>query len=66
MLGILITTFLVAYCAHTWYAWRRLSHIPGPFFAAFTKLWMVRQSMKRRQPYAFKQANDRYGQVIFD
>ena len=54
---------LIVYFIHEWYTWRQLSHVPGPFWAAFTKLWMVRQSLKRRQPYAFKEANERYGKI---
>ncbi|PSN69465.1 cytochrome P450 [Corynespora cassiicola Philippines] len=43
--------------------WRRLSHIPGPFWAAFTKAWMVKESLRGRQPTAFKDVNDKYGSL---
>jgi hypothetical protein len=43
--------------------WRRLSHVPGPFWAAFSKYWMVRESLKGRQPQAIKQMNDEYGEA---
>lgn len=58
-----ITALIVGYSIRAWHEWRRLSHVPGPFVAAFTKLWLVFQSSKRRQPYAFKEANDRYGET---
>jgi hypothetical protein len=44
--------------------WYRLSHVPGPFWAAFSKYWMVKESLKGRQPTAIKEANDRYGTVL--
>ncbi|KAF2008622.1 cytochrome P450 [Aaosphaeria arxii CBS 175.79] len=43
--------------------WYRLSHIPGPFWAAFSKGWMVRESLKGRQPAAIKDVTDRYGSL---
>jgi hypothetical protein len=44
--------------------WYRLSHVPGPFWAAFSKYWMVKESLKGRQPTAIKEANDRYGNIF--
>ena len=52
------------YLVYTWYEWRRLSHVPGPMWASLTKLWMVRQSLRRRQPFAFKEAHATYGTKI--
>ena len=43
------------------HAWYRLSHVPGPFWAAFSKYWMVRQSLIGQQPYAIQAANEKYG-----
>ncbi|UPX20608.1 uncharacterized protein EKO05_0010836 [Ascochyta rabiei] len=64
ILVALIGTSLIAYFVLVWYEWRRLSHVPGPLWAGFTKLWMVYQSQQRRQPHAFKEANDRYGPLV--
>lgn len=50
--------------AYLWYEWRWLSHVPGPFWASLTKFWLVRQSLKRRQPYALKEAHEKYGMNI--
>ncbi|KAK3385839.1 cytochrome P450 [Podospora didyma] len=58
------TLLLAAYLAQTLFAWYRLSHIPGPRWAAFSKYWMVKESLKRRQPFAFKEANDKYGSLV--
>ncbi|KAH8731990.1 cytochrome P450 [Phaeosphaeriaceae sp. PMI808] len=43
--------------------WRRLSHVPGPFWAALSKGWMVRESLKGRQPISFKEVNAKYGSL---
>ncbi|KAF2850607.1 cytochrome P450 [Plenodomus tracheiphilus IPT5] len=51
----------IAYVTHSIFQYRRLSHIPGPYWASFTKLWMVRESLLGRQPNTFKDVNDRYG-----
>jgi len=44
--------------------WRRLAHVPGPVFASFSKGWMIRESLKGRQPISFKEVNDKYGARI--
>lgn len=45
-------------------SWYRLSHVPGPFWAAISKYWLVSHSLKGRQPYAIQEANDKYGEQI--
>ena len=60
----LAAALLAIYLVHTWYEWRKLSHVPGPMWASLTKLWMVRQSLRRRQPFALKEAHARYGTMI--
>lgn len=44
-------------------SWSRLSHVPGPFWAALSKYWMVSQSLKGQQPYAIQEANEKYGSL---
>lgn len=61
MIFSLLSALLIVYLIQLLYEWRRLSHVPGPFWAAFTKFWMVRQTVMRRQPYAFKNATESYG-----
>jgi hypothetical protein len=50
--------------AHQFYTWYRLSHIPGPFWAQFSKYWMVSQSLKGQMHSSFKEATDKYGQLF--
>jgi hypothetical protein len=52
---------LLAYLVRLVLQWRRLAHVPGPFWAALSKAWMVRESLKMRQPTSFKELNDKYG-----
>ncbi|KAE9372687.1 cytochrome P450 [Stipitochalara longipes BDJ] len=49
--------------AHLFYTWHRLSHIPGPFWAAFSKFWMVNQSLKGQMHSSLKEATDKYGSL---
>ncbi|KAF1845545.1 cytochrome P450 [Cucurbitaria berberidis CBS 394.84] len=59
----LASASLCAYLVHLVLQWRRLSHVPGPFWAALSKGWMVRESLKGRQPISFKDVNDKYGSL---
>lgn len=56
-----LTASILAYLVLAIWQWHRLSHIPGPFWAAFSKGWMVKESLKGSQPTAFKEMNDKYG-----
>ncbi|KAF2467480.1 cytochrome P450 [Lindgomyces ingoldianus] len=59
----LLSTLVLAYVVHIILQWYRLSHIPGPFWAAFSKGWMVKESLKGRQPTAIKEVTDKYGSL---
>ncbi|KAF2734130.1 cytochrome P450 [Polyplosphaeria fusca] len=58
-----LAAVLLAQLARVGLSWYRLSHVPGPFWAAFSKWWMVRESLKGRQPTAIKQVTDTYGSL---
>ncbi|KEZ41656.1 hypothetical protein SAPIO_CDS6974 [Scedosporium apiospermum] len=54
--------FLAAVCGvRVTYRWYRLSHVPGPALAGWSKYWIVRESMRGRQPIAIKEVTDKYG-----
>lgn len=53
--------FVILFVADTLRVWYRLSHVPGPFLAGFSKVWMVKESFKGQQPYAIQKANEEYG-----
>ena len=52
---------IVAFLIYTFYRWYRLSHIPGPFWAGFSKYWMLRESLNGRQPTSIREVTDKYG-----
>jgi len=43
------------------WAWRRLDHIPGPFWASFSNLWLAWHARRGTLPFAIKEATDKYG-----
>ncbi|KAJ4989638.1 benzoate 4-monooxygenase cytochrome p450 [Stagonosporopsis vannaccii] len=49
------------YLAYSVWSWHRLSHIPGPFWAPFTKFWIIRESFLGRQPTTLRDVTDQYG-----
>lgn len=58
---ILFGGLIAAYVLHTIWQWRRLSHVPGPFYAGFSKFWMFREAMLSRLPTAFEELGKKYG-----
>ncbi|KAF4954313.1 hypothetical protein FGADI_5336 [Fusarium gaditjirri] len=64
VIATVVLGLVVLFVADTLRAWYRLSHVPGPFWAGFSKAWMVRQSFKGIQPYAIQQANEKYGSLV--
>ena len=63
--GIVAGVVAAVYLTCTLYSWYRLCHIPGPFWAGFSRYWSLRELVKGRQPSAFKEANDKYGEYFF-
>ncbi|KAL5115603.1 hypothetical protein ACEQ8H_006490 [Pleosporales sp. CAS-2024a] len=59
----LVGAALLACLVRAFLQWRRLAHVPGPLFAALSKAWMVKESLRGRQPISFKQVNDKYGSL---
>ena len=57
----LVGLLTAAFSARVAYRWYRLSHIPGPFWASFSSLWMVKVTLEGRAPEAWKEATDKYG-----
>jgi hypothetical protein len=41
--------------------WLRLRHVPGPFWASFSNLWLAWHARRGTLPWAIKEATDRYG-----
>jgi cytochrome P450 len=60
--GVLGALFL-AYLVYAVWQWYRLSHIPGPFWISLSRFWMIQQALKKRQPFALREVNDKYGSL---
>ncbi|KAF5531626.1 pisatin demethylase [Fusarium phyllophilum] len=45
-------------------AWYRLRHIPGPFLAKFSYLWLARLALSGKQYEAHLELNKKYGPIV--
>ncbi|KAL2157261.1 hypothetical protein VTH06DRAFT_6301 [Thermothelomyces fergusii] len=61
ILGGLIAAYIIV---RSVWQWRRLAHIPGPFYAGFTKLWIFREAMLMRLPTTFHEMGKTYGSLV--
>jgi len=50
------------FLAQTLWQWYRLAHIPGPFWAGFTRFWLLNQARHNRIPISTKLASEKYGE----
>ncbi|KAH6691663.1 benzoate 4-monooxygenase cytochrome P450 [Plectosphaerella plurivora] len=55
---------LLVFLAQVYRHWYRLKHIPGPRWAAFSKAWMLRNTLSGNMHLALKRACDDYGPVV--
>lgn len=53
------------FLAQTIWQWYRLSHIPGPFWAGFSRFWFLNESIHKRTPMSSKRASDKYGEIFW-
>ena len=53
---------LALYLTHAIWIWHRLSHIPGPFWAGISKLWIIREAFLGRQPMTLRDVTNEYGE----
>lgn len=52
------------YAISTIISWRRLRHIPGPFLASISDLWMIRASTSTKLSEIFEQMGREYGPLV--
>ncbi|KAG4429416.1 hypothetical protein IFR05_015102 [Cadophora sp. M221] len=62
-LAIISSIVTLSIATYVFLTWRRLSHIPGPFWASTSKYWMVSQSLKGQMHAALKEVTDKYGSL---
>ncbi|KAK2776898.1 benzoate 4-monooxygenase cytochrome p450 [Colletotrichum kahawae] len=60
----LLAALLIYLTAMNYRSWNRLRHIPGPPGAAFSKWWMLRNTLGGQMHLALKRACDDYGPVV--
>lgn len=52
---------LTGYLAHWYLSYRRLSHIPGPWLAGWSNLWLVGALYRQRSNLEFYELAQKYG-----
>lgn len=63
-LTILSLLAIVWYATSAVYSWCRLRHIPGPFLASFSYLWLGRLAFGGRQREGYTLATSKYGSLV--
>ena len=58
LLGTIVLLFLTTWSVRSYL---RLRHIPGPRWAAFSKWWMLRNTVSGDMHMALKEVCDKYG-----
>jgi hypothetical protein len=64
-MGPIATAFSALFALYITYAvwtWHRLSHIPGPFWAGISKVWLIREAFLGRQPTTLRDVTNEYGE----
>ncbi|KAI1801478.1 cytochrome P450 [Daldinia bambusicola] len=61
ILAILATGYYVLSTAYSWY---RLHHVPGPFIASLSYIWLARQVLNGTQLEAIGSATKKYGSLV--
>ncbi|KAI1636931.1 cytochrome P450 [Biscogniauxia mediterranea] len=56
--------FVVWYLVYAVYSWYRLRHIPGPFYASFSDLWLVRMALSNKQLDSNWDLEEKYGSLV--
>jgi hypothetical protein len=52
---------LAGYLVHLYLSYRRLSHIPGPWLAGWSNLWLVGTIWRKKSNLEFYEIAQRYG-----
>ncbi|KAK6224732.1 cytochrome P450 [Colletotrichum tabaci] len=61
---LLVTALFIYLGTLSYRSWNRLRHVPGPPGAAFSKWWMLRNTLGGQMHLALKRACDEYGPVV--
>jgi hypothetical protein len=56
---------VISYAVQLYVSYRRLAHFKGPFWAAFTELWLVKVTWKSQIHTTMRAVHDEYGRSQF-
>ncbi|KAK1774227.1 cytochrome P450 [Copromyces sp. CBS 386.78] len=59
-----LVVLALTYIVNTVVVWRRLSHVPGPWWAGLSNWGFFSDALKLRQPTAMMEYHDRYGTLV--
>jgi len=65
VLGLLIVGSVTSSVARRIYAWYRLRHIKGPFWASFSRWWLVQHVSGGTMHTDLLEVNEKYGESLF-
>jgi hypothetical protein len=60
---LLLTVAFAAYVANRYRKYRRLQAFRGPFSTGWSELWHIRAILEGRSHVAYKEVNDKYGEL---
>ncbi|KAH8682715.1 cytochrome P450 [Xylariales sp. PMI_506] len=63
-IGSIAVLGLVYFLVNRYYAWQQLSHIPGPFLARFTHLWIMRYAIEGKYIDKLLELHKTYGPMV--
>lgn len=61
---VLGTSIILWFVGSTVISWYRLRHIPGPWFASISNIWMIRAATSARLSAIFGEIGKKYGPLV--
>lgn len=58
------TSIVLWFVVSTVVSWYRLRHIPGPWLASVSNIWMIRAAISEKLNVAFEEAGKTYGPLV--
>ncbi|KAI1428668.1 pisatin demethylase [Xylaria sp. FL1777] len=62
--SLTISSFFLLYLISSTITWYRLQHVPGPFLAKFSYLWLIRTAQGGQQYYVHRDLCKKYGPLV--
>ena len=57
-----LAAVVLHWCSSLYSSWKRLRHVPGPTGAAWTKWWLLRNTLSGNMHLELKKATEEYGE----